>query len=488
MIRSGRAVQVTPAFRVLSPDQLDDIHDASMEILSRTGVEVRNEEAVALLRKAGAFVEGDSRVRIPEHLIDWAVSTAPHNINIYRRTGELAMQLGRRRTYFGTGSDTVTVIDPYSGERRKPVLADVGSFARMCDALSNIDFVMCMGVASDVHWYSAELYHLYAMLSNTVKPMVYTATSLDRTHHVVEMAEAVAGGADALRERPFATLYIEPVTPLQFAAEPMEKLLYMAEKGLPCIFISGGMSGSTTPVTLAGSLALANAESLAGVLIAQLKREGAPVISGGGVLGCDMASGAITYGAPEFMLNMAAIAEIGQHYGLPTWGYAGCTDSKVFDEQAAADAAQWVLMAGLSGSNLAHDVGYLESGLASSFDMLVFCDEMIGKTRHILGDVMVDEAMLAVDVVDRVGPGGEFLTDPHTYKYFRGNWFPTLEDRSNYDTWVQSGRKSMRERVNAKARKILEAHRPQPLPAELNKALKELLRKEDRRARERGEG
>src|SRR5665647_2919306 len=211
-------------------------------------------------------------------------------------------------------------------------------------------------------------------------------------------------------------MYIEPVSPLGFSPEVMQKLLFCAEHGIPCIFMSGMLSGGTGPITSAGSLALANAESLAGVLIAQLKRKGTPVISGGGILTLDMRSAISSYGAPEFMLTMAAISEMAEYYDLPAWGYAGCTDAKVFDEQAAADTAQWVMMAALSGSNLVHDVGFVESGLASSFDQLVFADEAIGKCARLLGGVDVDEESLAVRATSEVGAGGNFLAHRHTAK------------------------------------------------------------------------
>lgn len=476
-MRSAQVAQITPSFRVLSECQLDDIHDASVEILSRTGVRVYSEEAIGLFRRAGAFVDDGNLVRVPARLIDWAVRCAPHSITIFNQRAEAAMHLGRRRTYFGTGSDTLNVIDPVSGERRPAVLADVADFARVCDALAHVDFVMSMGVASDLDQALAELHHFYAMVSNTVKPVVYTATTIHAAKRIVEMAEVIAGGRDAFRQRPFGVLYIEPISPLSFAPEPMAKLLFAAEQGIPSVFMSGMMSGATGPVTLAGSLALANAESLGGVLIAQLKREGAPVISGGGILTTDMATGGPSYGAPEFMLSAAAIAEVARHYGLPSWGYAGCSDAKVFDEQAAADAAQWVLMSALAGSNLVHDVGYLESGLTSSFEMLVFCDEMIGKTKHILRGIHVDEDALALEAVNRVGPGGQFLGDEHTVKHFRSNWFPMLEDRTSYGDWVESGRRPMRDRVNAKARRILAEHRPLCLDSDIDTALQRLLSK-----------
>ena len=244
------------------------------------------------------------------------------------------------------------MIDPRTDERRRAVLADIADFARVCDALPSIDFIMCMGIASDVDRPTAELHHALAMLRNTTKPFVFTALDLAAAQKLTAMFDVVAGGREALRERPFALMYNEPVSPLGFARDNMEKLLFAAEMGVPSVFMSGLLCGGTAPVTPAGGLVLGNAESLAGVLIAQLKRKGAPVVSGGGILGMDMRTMAPSYSTPEFMLTMAAMAELAQYYGLPAWGYAGCSDAKTFDAQAAADTAEWVLMAALSGSNL----------------------------------------------------------------------------------------------------------------------------------------
>jgi trimethylamine---corrinoid protein Co-methyltransferase len=475
VINTGSTPQETAGFRILSRSQLDEIHDAGMRVLRQTGVRVSNDEATALLADAGAHVGGDGLVRIPEHLIDWAVRSSPGTITIYDRDGGEAMHVGRRRTYFGTGSDTPNVIDPYTGERRRPLLADVAGFARVGDALPNIDFIMCMGIASDVDAETAELHHFAAMLRNSTKPIVYTALDLGAAGRLLEMASVVAGGEDVFRQRPFAIMYIEPVSPLGFASDDMQKLLFCAEHGIPCIFMSGMLSGGTGPVTPAGGLALANAESLAGILIAQLRRKGTAVISGGGILSLDMRTSVSSYGSPEFMLTMGAMSELAEYYGLPAWGYAGCTDAKCFDEQAAADAASWVMMAALSGSNLAHDVGFIESGLTSSFEQLVFTDEVIGKTSHLLGGVRVDEESLAVGVTHDVGPGGTFLTHKHTSRHCRSVWTPELEDRQNHGNWAKEGSLAMRDRVNARVRDLLEHHQPVQLPADVDGRLASML-------------
>jgi trimethylamine--corrinoid protein Co-methyltransferase len=475
MITTGSAPLETVGFRILSRSQLDDIHDASMRILRQTGVRVYSDEATALLADAGAHVGAGGLVRIPAHLIDWAVRSSPSSITIYDRNGAEAMHVGRRRTYFGTGSDTPNVIDPYTGVRRRPLLADVAGFARVGDALPNIDFLMCMGIASDVAAETAELHHFAAMTRNSTKPIVYTALDVAAAGRLLEMAGAVAGGEDTFRQRPFAIMYIEPVSPLGFAPDDMQKLLFCAEHGIPCIFMSGMLSGGTGPVTPAGGLALANAESLAGILIAQLRRKGTPVVSGGGILTLDMRTSISSYGSPEFMLTMAAISELAEYYDLPAWGYAGCTDAKCFDEQAAADAATWVMMAALSGSNLAHDVGFIEGGMTSSFEQLVFTNEMIGKCAHLLGGIRVDEESLAVGVTHDVGPGGTFLTHKHTSTHCRSAWSPELEDRQNHGSWAKGGSLTMRDRVNAKVRQLLEDHQPIPLPPDVDAKLARLL-------------
>lgn len=457
--------------RVLTHAQMDRIHDASMKVLEQTGVRVDSGEARTLLGDAGAYVSEDDQVRIPARLIEWAVGAAPGNVTIYDRTGREAMRLGRRRTYFGTGSDTPNVIDPRTDERRAAVLSDIADFARVCDALPGIDFVMCMGIASDMDPATAELHHALAMLRNTTKPFVFTALDLTAARRVTAMLDVVAGGREAFRERPFALMYNEPVSPLGFARDNMEKLLFAAEMGVPSVFMSGLLCGGTSPVTPAGGLVLGNAESLAGVLIAQLKRKGAPVVTGGGILGMDMRTMTPSYGTPEFMLTMAAMAELAQYYGLPAWGYAGCSDAKTFDAQAAADTAEWVLMAALSGSNLVHDVGFLESGLTSSLDLLVFADEVIAKCARMVGGLVVDEESLATAPIADVGHGGHFLAHRHTARHFRENWPCELEDRMNHGSWVAAGSQTMAERVRAKVLDLLETHEPPELAADVDTEL-----------------
>jgi trimethylamine--corrinoid protein Co-methyltransferase len=241
------------------------------------------------------------------------------------------------------------------------------------------------------------------------------------------------------------------------------------------------MIGGTGPVTVAGSLVQANAEQLSGVLITQLVREGAPVIGAGGILFMDMSKGLISYAAPEFMLAMTAFSEMYHYYGLPIFSFSGCSDAKIFDQQAAAEGALWMLVTALGGGNLIHDVGYVESGMTASYDMIVAMNEVASMVKRFMGGVEISEETLALDVIDRVGPGGHYLEDDHTFKHFRENWVPELFDRAPRDEWEQLGSLTMGDRVSSRVREILEHHEPAPLAGDVAAALDAVIeRAEDR--------
>jgi len=235
------------------------------------------------------------------------------------------------------------------------------------------------------------------------------------------------------------------------------------------------LSGATAPVTLAGCLALANAESLTGLVMAQLKREGAPFIYGGGVLPMDMRTSIVAYGAPELQLAGAALADMAHFYTLPRFSGAGASDSKILDQQAMIEGTLSTLMQALCGANLVHDVGYLESGLTSSYEMVAAIDEVISMVKYIMSGVEINEETLALDVIDRVGPGGNFIDDKHTLRHFRGGWFPRLLDRKNYAAWASDGKQTMGDRLNKRVKEILAEHVPEPLPSETVDRIKEII-------------
>ena len=480
MIRGNYTVNASPRFQVLSADQVEELHYGTLEVLRRTGVKVLVAEARELLKKAGCWVDGE-RVRFPPHLVEWAIRTAPSRIVLYNRLGQPAMTLEGYKTYFGTGSDCPNVIDPYAGERRPGRLEDVKNFARLVDALPNVDFHMCMAIAQDIPQATSDIHHFVTMLRHTTKPLCFTAWNLENLKDIIEICEIVAGGAEAFQRNPFAILYTEPVSPLQHIVEGTTKLMYMARKRLPVVYTPGMTFGAVAPVTSAGGLLVANAELLSGLVIAQLVNEGTPFVYGGGVAIMDMRHMNVSYAAPEFWINMAALCDLARYYQLPVFSFGGCSDSKVFDQQASLEAALWILVTALAGGNLSHDVGYIEYGLTASMELTVMNDEVIGLVRRIMDGVEVSEETLALDVIDRVGPGGHFLNEEHTLRHFRENWYPTLLNRTTYASWLKKGGHTYGELANQRVRQILETHRPRPLPDDVDAVITAVVQRADMR-------
>jgi trimethylamine--corrinoid protein Co-methyltransferase len=464
--RGNYTVNVTPRFRMLSDDQIAELHQGTLELMRRTGVQVEEPSALEVFARAGCWIDG-RRVRFPGRLVEWAIRAAPSRVMLCDRLGRPAVALQGERAYFGTGSDTPNIVDPYTGERRPVKKEDVAKTSRLLDALPHLSFMMCSGIASDVPASISDIHHFEAMAANTVKPIVFTAWSLENLKAIVEMAELIAGGAEKLERNPFCALYTEPISPLKLGPEATQKLMYMAQKGLPTVFTPGLLTGATGPVTIAGGLVQGNAEMLAGFVLAQLVREGAPLVYGGGVLPIDMRTGLMSYASPEFMMGACALKDMARHYQLPMFHFAGCSDAKTFDQQASLEGALWVMLAALNGGNLVHDMGYIDNGLTTSYQQLVVMDEVVGLVARFMGGIEVSEETMALEVIDQVGPGGNFLAEEHTLKHFRENWFPSLLDRSNYSAWCENGKLSLGDRAAARARELLETHKPTPLPAEL---------------------
>lgn len=492
-MRANYQVNATTQFRVLSGDQIEEIFHSALEVLERVGTRVYGEEGLALLRDAGCLVSDDASassadalVRIPSWLVKEALSTAPERIVVAGRDRRRRIILEKDKIYFGTGSDCPALIDPYTGEVRKYTYEDVYNAARISDALPHIDFHMSLGLTSGVPVHTYDRHQFLAMLQGTSKPLVITAVDKEGLADQYRMACEVLGGPEEFAKAPLFVVYIEPSSPLSNSIEAVEKILYAAETGIPAIYTPCTMCGATAPVTLAGGMVQCLAECLVGVVLAQLKRRGAAVIIGGVQSAIDMATSILSYGAPEMVLLSAAMTDVAKWLRLPMFSTAGCSDAKVLDQQAAIEAAMSVTIAALSGANLIHDVGYLESGLLGSFDMLVMSNEVIGMAKHILGGITVTPETLAVDVIEQVGPGGHYLTQEHTRQHFRMElWFPTLMDRQQRRGWEASGGKTMAERVRAKVKDILEHHQPLPICAEVEASLKELVAHADERHRSR---
>jgi trimethylamine--corrinoid protein Co-methyltransferase len=468
-----------PYFRKLSQGQLSALHAASLEILERTGVCMRHDEALGLLRKAGAHLLDDGWVRIPARLVEWALQSAPKRIAWADRNGRRTVFLEGRNVFYGPGSDCPYVIDVRDGQRREGRLADIVESVRVMDALPNIGFLMSFCMAHDVPQPTMDRRQMKAMLENSTKPILFVTTDFPGCADAIEMAELVAGGADALRRNPLCACYINVTSPLVHNAESLDKLLFMADRQLPCTYNPVVLRGANGPVTPAGAVALANAGELAGLVVSQLRNEGAPVILSGGTQDMlDMRTTGDVYAAPE---NRVLCVELAHYYDMPVFGLGGCSDSQLPDEQAASEIALTLLTETLAGSHLIHDVGYLASGMTNSLESLVMADELINWVRRFTEGVTVDEETLALDLIHEAGPANAFMQSDHTRAHYREDWYPNVIERRHWDAWSAAGAQTFRERARKRALSLLESHVPEPLPEDLSQALDRVIERADAR-------
>ncbi|AET69819.1 trimethylamine:corrinoid methyltransferase [Desulfosporosinus orientis DSM 765] len=473
----------TLQFKVLEVEEIEKILKNSIKILELTGVTIYADEARSLLSHAGCSVDG-TRVRIPARLIEKALQTVPSKIVLSDRTGTNKLFLEGNNSYFGPGPTCPYFNDPETGERRNTITQDVVNTALVADALPNIDFVMSLSMISDCTSTLADVYEVRAMLQNTIKPIVGWTFDVEGLKEIVDMCCAVAGSLEELQKNPFLAIYCEPTSPLTHSKEALEKLLFLAEKNLPAIYTPGMVLGGTAPITIAGALSEGVADTLVGLLLSQLKREGAPYIAAapGGPL--DMKTMQHSYGAPEWTLVHAASTDIFHYLNVPIWSAAGASDSKIVDGQAAIEATLQIFTAAASGAHLIHDVGFTDLGLTGSLEQLVMGDEIIGMVRRLIKGVEVDEEHLAFDTINEIGPGGSFLGNEHTFLHFRKEmWSPTLLDRQGYSGWEAEGKKSMYDRISEKVKRILREHKPEPLSEKVSKELDEIIAAAEQRVR-----
>ncbi|MDA8410250.1 MAG: trimethylamine methyltransferase family protein [Treponema sp.] len=454
-----------PTLAMMSHHQCESIHHAALEILRRTGVRVFHQGALALLRETDAVISDGNLVRMPPALVEWALAQAPSRIALCKRgTSEVAASLEGKNVHFGTGSDCPNYLDPRSGERRRFTVPDLIDCIHLVDATPELDFCMSMGIPSELETSNAYRRQFALMLEHTTKPQVVVCDGGPDIAAITAMAAAAAGGIEKLRLNPTFALYSEPSTPLRHSETATDKLLFMAENRLPVMHSPAPMMGGTAPATMAGGLAIGTAEALSGLVMHQLKHRGAPFIFGSGLHHIDMRTMISVYGAPEFQLARVGVMEMGRYYGLPTWGYAGHSDSCVMDEQAASDATFSILVALLAGTNLAHDVGYLEAGMTASPEMMIFSAETITMMRRFMDGFKFDAESIALEVIDQVGPGGDFLTSDSTLEHFRDFWQPELFDRRRLADWEADGSRRMGARLRDKTISVMESHKPESLP------------------------
>lgn len=458
----------------LSTEQMDKLHLATLDILEHVGVKICEPEAIELLREAGASINGDL-VKIPAWMVQQALHTAPDKITIYNRNGDPAMNLEKGRIYFGPGSDTPYIIDIDTGQRRRSVLQDTINASIISDALENIDYIMSVARASDVPNSRSDRHHFAAMTLNSTKPIIFDAHDRQGLLDIIEMAALVTGNRKKLVDKPYIIHFSQPSSPLVHSAGSLQKLLTAAVEQIPLVYAAAVMCGATGPVTTAGALALANAEILSGLVVHQLKAKGAPFVYGGGTPSLNMITTVCSYGDPQSVLGWISLIQLAYYYNLPSFTLAGCTDAQSFDQQAGMEAGFSLLMAGLAGGNLIHDLGYIGAGMACSLEYLILSNEGAGAVKYMLRGVDVNPETLALDVIEKVGPGGHFITEQHTLDHFRSEMhFTKTFNRNSYDNWQAAGSKDFGEIANSLIKEIIQWHEVPLLAPEVEEAIKNI--------------
>ncbi len=466
-------------FRPLSRSDIEAIHGASLEILEQVGLQVKSKAMLDVFKNGGAEVdEKKSHVKIPERLVKDSLSKAPRKIILGGRTEANDLVLDDGRAYFGLGgTPTPYTLDVESGDFRLSTSDDVVKATILGDALPNISFVMSLGGASDVPHETAWLHEASLMFRNTEKPIVYAAAGAEGARYLLRMAAAVAGGFDNLARRPIVTLFSEPITPLVMPSIN-EGIIEFAKAHVPIAYAPGAMPGASTPITLAGEHAICNAECLAGVVLAQLVSPGAPVLYGIHTSVLDMRTGSVCYGAPEWCLGWLIVGQLAEYHGLPTFGSGGATDSKCPDAQAGTEAFMSAFLNAVAGINLIHNCGTIAHGSSGSLEMGVICDEIINYVQRLLTQIEVNDETLAVDLIRRIGPAGNFMAEKHTRTHLEKGEIlhPKLFNRQAIPDWKAKGQLSTREEARLKVKTILQEHKPMPLASEVTQQIDQILR------------
>ncbi len=467
-----------PRFRidVLSKAEIEKIHAATLEVIETIGVKFPLPRALDILEAHGATVDRATNIaKIPGAVIEAALKTAPPAYTLAARDPSQDLPMDGNHVFLGTDGCGVQVLDAFTGELHRSTKKDVADCAKVADALEEIGFWWAMVSAQDCPPESRGLHELEAAWNQTTKHL-QTESLL---HHgemqaAIEMAAAIAGGREQLRNRPLLSIMQCTISPLAHDPGSLEAGLIAAEAGLPVGYMTMASCASTGPATPAGNLVVGNAEVIAALALIQLAFPGAPVFYAAAQTAMDLRSGAYTGGGPEDYLFGAATNQLADFYHVPLSMGAFATGAKQPDWQAAVDNSFSAFMACASGADMLLGAGLLHGSRILSFEQLVMDCEIYSIVRSTLQGIAVTDDTLALDAIRAVGPGGTFLSQKHTRQHMRELWLPRLMDHRPYEQWLEK-KDGAREWAGERARQILQTHQPDALDPLLAEELKRII-------------
>ena len=461
--------------RLFNDDELKSIHESVVELLEQTGMKVKSEEAFKIFKEKGAIVDEESGiVKIPRAMLEEAIAGAPSKVTLYGREEKHDLLLENARTHLGTGGTVMYTLDMETGKRRKTTTHDIRDYALMTDALENISFFVINNYPSDVPDQDADINRFYWAITNTSKHVMGGMYTMEGLRNAITIAEEIAGGPEKLCSRPFVSFITLMVSPLVMDGTYTDFLIEVARRGLPLAVPSEPLAGATSPVTLAGTIALNIAESLAGLALAQLIKPGLPTLLGSTSSIMDMQQGIYVAGAIESAMINAGCAQMAQYYKLPVYATGGMTDSKLNDSQAGYESALTGMTVALSGANYIHDAfGLLEHCTTLSYPKMVTDNEIVGNVYRVMRGIDVNSHTLALEEIKEVGPGGHFLAHHHTVENVRKEFYiPKLSDRRVRQSWEAAGSRDSAARAHETAKTILAEHRAAPVDFKVRESIR----------------
>jgi trimethylamine--corrinoid protein Co-methyltransferase len=466
-----------PSLKILNDEEIFEIHIASLQILERTGVRFFLKQALEILEDGGAKVDYSNQIaRIPAHMVESALSKCSPMVILYGRDGSPPVQIGGRRVHFGTVGFGTYTLDWKTGKYREVVYEDLEEIARLSETLDQVHFVLPPATPQDVDKTKTDLFEFKGCLMNTRKPLIPQALGASSVGKMVDMAAECVGGHDILREKPIFSVIFVITSPLTVREDIAETIIECARLTVPIYMGTGPMGGGNSPCSVCGTVALANAEILSGIVLAKLINPAVPIIYATWARNLDLRSGNVAFGAPEFGMIRIATTQMAQYYHLPSAGGGIICDSKMLDVQMGYEKMATALLPALGGTNMILGMGLIASENTISLEQLVADDEIASYVMRVLKGIIVDDDHLAVDLIDKMGPGGSFIQDEHTFKYFKQEyWIPNVTDRTLFNIYTSPEGKSHKARVRRRIEERMGSYKPLDHHKKIEKALDDII-------------
>jgi trimethylamine--corrinoid protein Co-methyltransferase len=465
-----------PRTTFLSREEIEAIHKASLQVLEKTGIKVMSEVALDILKKGGAKVDyGTNRATLPRQLVEEALKMAPRTITYGARNPKYDFVLNKQGPHFCADGDPPFILDWETGRRRYSTAADIANCAVIGDYLDHVQLTWTMLTPTEVPGPMQDLVGICTCLRNTEKHVEDEALNARSAQYQIEIATAIVGDSKRLREKPIISAVQCPFSPLTYDKGITEGAIELGKAGIPVVLYPLPLSGTTGPATPAGTMVVANADVLGGLVIQELASPGAPVVYCAGAGTVNFHTGD-QGGSPEGPLMELGLGQLARYYGLPDEREVFYGASRLLPQQYGHHRVEAMLthMSTEPVPDIVLGLGGL--GGTTSPEAMVIDNEIVDYALRFSQGIEVSEDTLAVDVIDKAGPGGHFLGEKHTLKHFRERWMPRL-DVDSLETWEKEGIKSLGELAHEKVKEILATHKPRPLPEDVDREISRILQR-----------